>query len=182
MTQLLADWSAGSRTALDELTPRVYRELHLLARSYLNRGHGHDTLQPTALINEVYLRLIDQSHPIQVNGRSHFFGIAARLMRLVLVDHTRARYAGKRGSGAAAITLNEAAGPGMPNRVLDILEIDQALTRLAELDERQAKVIELRYFGGLRRDEIAIALNLTEATVKRDLRLGEAWLRSHFGA
>jgi RNA polymerase sigma factor (TIGR02999 family) len=178
ITQLLVEWGSGNPAALDELTPQVYRELHSLASSYLNRARGHETLQPTALINEVYLRLIGQSQPIQVQGRTHFFGIAARLMRMILVDHTRAHYAEKRGGGGVAITLEETAVLS-PNRAPDILEIDEALTRLAGFDERKAKVIELRYFGGMTREEIACALGLTEATVKRDLRLGEAWLRNY---
>src|SRR5207302_6261180 len=134
----------GNQAALDELTPQVYRELHALARTYLNRGRGSQTLQPTALINEVYVRLIDQSRPAHWDGRSHFFGIAARLMRMVLVDHARARYAKKRGAGGVAVTLEEAVAL-TPNRTPYILEIDQALTRLAELDERKAKVIELHF-------------------------------------
>src|SRR5438067_1334983 len=129
ITGLLIDWSNGDRAALDELTPHVYRELHALARTYLSRGRRKQTLQPTALINEVYLRLIDQSQPIHWDGRSHFFGIAARLMRLVLVDHARARYAEKRGAGSVAVTLEQAVAL-TPNRTPDILEIDQALTRL----------------------------------------------------
>ena len=154
----------------------MHRELYALARTYLNRGRRNQTLQPTALINEVYLRLIDQSHPIQWECRSHFFGIAARLMRHILVDYARARVAAKRGGGAAPVTLDEMASFS-PSRVPDILEVDQALTRLAQVDERKAKVIELRYFGGMSREEIATACGLTIATVKRDLRLAEAWLR-----
>src|SRR5215831_7615117 len=110
ITQLLVDWNQGSRAALDELTPQVYRELHMLARKYLGRGRPNQTLQATALINEAYVRLIDQSQPVHLENRSHFFGVAARLMRLVLVDYARAHYAAKRGRGTAAtVTLEETA-------------------------------------------------------------------------
>jgi RNA polymerase sigma factor (TIGR02999 family) len=180
ITQLLAEWNPGSRTALDELTPQVYRELHMLARKYLSRGRPNQTLQPTALINEAYLRLIDQSERVHFENRSHFFGIAARLMRLVLVDYARAHYAAKRGRGTAAVvTLDETAALAR-NQAPDVLQLDDALGQLATLDERKAKVIELRFFGGLTRDEIASTLGLTTATVKRDLRLAEAWLRRYF--
>jgi RNA polymerase sigma factor (TIGR02999 family) len=177
ITQLLIDWSEGNPTALDELTPLVYRELHALARTYLSRGRAN-TLQPTELINEVYLRLIDQSQPIKWENRSHFFGIAARLMRLVLVDYARARRAAKRGGEADPITLQETVAFS-PGRAPHVLEVDEALNRLAEVDERKSKVIELRYFGGMNRQEIAAALGLTVPTVKRDLRLAEAWLRRY---
>jgi RNA polymerase sigma factor (TIGR02999 family) len=178
ITRLLADWGAGNRTALDKLTPLVYRELHELARTYLRRGHRSQALQPTELIGELYLRLLDRSLPAQWENRSHFFGIAARLMRLVLVDHARARRAAKRGRDADLVTLEETTVLS-PGRAPDVLEVDEALSRLAELDERKARVVELRYFGGLKREEIAAALDLTLPTVKRDLRLGEAWLRRY---
>src|SRR5262245_7658786 len=120
ITQLLVDWSSGNRAALDELTPHVQRELHALARSYLNRNRRNQTLQPTALINELYLRLIDQSQPVQWDGRSHFFGIAARLMRQILIDYARARRAAKRGGGAVAVTLEETAALSPHNQAPDI--------------------------------------------------------------
>ena len=176
ITQLLIDWSHGNPAALNELTPQVYRELRALARSRLRRDPRNPTLQPTALINEVYLRLIDQSQPIQWQGRSHFFGIAARLMRNVLVDYARARRAAKRGGQAVAVTLEETAALS-PNHTPDILEVDDALNRLAQVDERKARVIELRYFGGMTCEEVACASDLTVSTVRRDLRLAEAWLR-----
>jgi RNA polymerase sigma-70 factor, ECF subfamily len=159
----------------------VHRELHALARTYLNRSRRNQTLQPTALINEVYLHMIDQSQPIQWECRSHFFGIAARLMRQVLVDYCRAHKAVKRGGGAVPVTLDEMAAFS-PSRLPDILEVDEALTRLAQVDERKVKVIELRYFGGMSREEIATACGLTIATVKRDLRMAEAWLRRELGS
>ena len=179
ITRLLADWRGGNRTALEVLAPRVYHELRQLARSYLRRRRPNQTLQPTALVNEAWLRLVDQSQPPQCENRAHFFGIAARLMRMVLVDYARARQAGKRGGGAQPLSLEE--GTVLSStRAPDVLEVSEALDELAKTDERKAKVIELRYFGGLSREEIATVLNLTVPTVKRDLRLGEAWLRRFF--
>ena len=178
LTQLLVLWSHGDRAALEELTPHVYRELRLLARAYLGRGQANRTLQPTELINEAYLRLISPGQHIEWENRAHFFGIAARLMRLVLVDHSRARMATKRGSGEGTVALDETSAISQ-DRILDVLEVDEALQQLAAVEERKAKVIELRYFGGLSREEIAEALSLTVPTVKRDLRLGEAWLRRY---
>ena len=177
ITQLLIDWSNGNRAALDRLTPHVYRELHALARARLRREHRDQVLQPTALINEVYLRLINRSQPVQWEGRSHFFGIAARLMRSVLVDYSRARRAAKRGGDALPVTLHETAAFAPDGLAPDILEMDDALNRLSRVDERKASVIEMRYFGGMTREEIACAIGVSEATVKRDLRLAEAWLR-----
>jgi RNA polymerase sigma factor (TIGR02999 family) len=176
ITQLLVQWSQGDQAALDELAPQVYRELHALAGTYLKRGRPNQTLQATALINEAWLRLIGQSQPIPWENRAHFFGIAARLMRLALVDQIRSKGTAKRGGAAQAVTLEEAMILS-PNRAPDVLEISEALDRLAKVDERKAKVIELRYFGGMEREEIATALGLTVFTVKRDLRLAEAWLR-----
>jgi RNA polymerase sigma factor (TIGR02999 family) len=176
VSQLLIAWGRGEPAALEQLTPRVYGELHKLARAYLRRGRPSQSLQPTALINEVYLRLLDQSQPVGWENRAHFFGIAARLMRLILVDHARAQHAAKRGGVTATVTLDDCMAVS-PSRAPDVLEIDEALRRLTEVDERKAKVIEMRYFGGMDREEVAAALGLTVPTVKRDLRLGEAWLR-----
>ena len=176
ITRLLTEWSQGNQAALAELTPRVHRELHAIAKAYLRRGLGHQTLQPTALINEAWLRLLGQSQALQWENRAHFFGIAARLMRIVLVDHARSKGAIKRGGAAETVTLDESMAL-CPNRAPDVLEVSEALDQLAKVDERKAKVIEFRYFGGMDREEIAVALGLTVATVKRDLRLGEAWLR-----
>jgi RNA polymerase sigma factor (TIGR02999 family) len=176
VTELLIAWSHGNQAALDQLTPHVYRELHALARTYLRRGRPNQTLQPTALINEACLRLLGQTEPIQWENRAHFFGIAARLMRLILVDYSRSRHAAKRGGMAQQVTLEDAQLLS-PSRAPGVLEVNEALDQLAKIDERKAKVIELRYFGGMDREEIAAALTLTVATVKRDLRLGEAWLR-----
>jgi RNA polymerase sigma factor (TIGR02999 family) len=176
ITKLLADWSNGNESALAEVTPHVYRELHGIARSYLNRGRPNSTLQPTALINEAYVRLIDK--PVQCENRSHFFGIAARLMRLILVDYSRAHRAAKRGGGSNCVTLEETIVLA-PGQAPDVIEVDEALGRLAMIDERKAKVVELRYFGGVSREEIGAVLGLTVPTVKRDLRLAEAWLRRY---
>jgi RNA polymerase sigma-70 factor, ECF subfamily len=176
VSELLIAWGRGEPAALEQLTPRVYGELHKLARAYLRRGSPGQSLQPTALINEAFLRLLDQSQPVEWESRTHFFGIAARLMRMVLVDHARAHRAVKRGGGAAAITLDDCMAVS-PGRAPDVLEVDQALDQLAAVDERKAKVIEMRYFGGMDREEVAAALGLTVSTVKRDLRFGEAWLR-----
>jgi len=178
ITRLLLDWSNGNSDALAELTPHVYRELHTLARRYVYRGGPGRTLQPTALINEVYLRLIENRRPIEWESRAHFVGIAARLMRNVLVECSRSRNAEKRGGSAVAVTLDETV-LSSSGRAPDVLELDEALDHLAQRDQRKAQVIELHYFGGMTREEIAGALGLTIATVKRDLRLGEAWLRCH---
>jgi RNA polymerase sigma-70 factor, ECF subfamily len=176
VTRLLFRWSQGDRTALDELAPRVQKELHMLARVYLKRGRPNQTLQPTALINEAWLRLMGPSTAIQWENRSHFYGIAARLMRIVLVDHARARRAMKRGGALEALTLEHLQLLSQ-DKTPEILEVNEALDQLAKVDKRKAQVIELRYFGGMSREEIATALGLTLPTVKRDLRLGEAWLR-----
>jgi len=176
VTQLLIDWSNGDREALEKLIPQVHRELHALAQRYLSRGRRNQTLQATALMNELYLRLIDQRRPVQWEGRSHFFGIAARLMRHILVDYARARHAVKRTTEAAQLSLEHVIA--LPdNHIEQILEVDDALSRLAETDERKAKVVELRYFGGMTHEEIAAACGLSVKTVKRDLSFSEAWLR-----
>jgi RNA polymerase sigma factor (TIGR02999 family) len=177
VSQLLVAWGEGDPAAFEQLTDRVYRELHKLARVYLRRGGPANSLQPTALINEVYLRLLDQSQPIQFENRAHFFGIAARLMRIVLVDEAKRRQAAKRGGVDAPVTLEDCMAVS-PECAPDVREMNEALDGLAKFDERKAKVIELRYFGGMDREEVAATLGLTVATVKRDLRLGEAWLRS----
>lgn len=169
-------WRDGNPAALEELTPRVHRELHALAKSYLRRGRPNQTLQPTAVVNEAWLRLLGPAQSPQWESRAHFFGIAARLMRLILTDYARAHYALKRGGEAEGVTLEETRVLSS-GRAPDVLEVDEALDALAKVDERKAKVIELRYFGGMEREEIADALVLTLSTVKRDLRLGEAWLR-----
>jgi RNA polymerase sigma factor (TIGR02999 family) len=177
ITRILNDWSSGNQSALDALTPYVYDELHVLARAYLRRRRPNQTLQPTALINEVYLRLIDKAQPVHFENRAHFLGIAAHLMRQVLVDYSRSHFAAKRGSGAAPVSLDMAAG--LWRATPDVLELDEALNRLADFDPRRAAIVEMQYFGGMTREEIAFALDVSFATVKRDLRLAVAWLRSY---
>jgi RNA polymerase sigma-70 factor, ECF subfamily len=176
VSRLLIAWGEGEPAALEQLTPRIYHELHKLARAYLRRGLPNQSLQPTALINEAYLRLLDPSPAIQWENRAHFFGIAAKVMRMILVDQARNRQAAKRGGGAAKVILESNMAISL-GRAPDVLEVDEALDQLAAVDERKANVIELRYFGGMDQEEVAAALGLTVPTVKRDLRLGEAWLR-----
>jgi RNA polymerase sigma factor (TIGR02999 family) len=167
----LTAWARGEQAALEQLTPQVYSELRKIASSHLRRVPPGQSLQPTALINEVYVRLLEQSQAVQWESRSHFFGIAAHLMRLILVQRPRSKGAAKRGGAVTIVTFDEFAVASSV-RPPDVLEIDQALERLAAIDERKAKVIEFRYFGGMDRAEIAAALGLTVFTVKRDLRLG----------
>lgn len=174
VTRLLIDWRDGKRAALDELTPIVYQELRRIATAYMRKERPDHTLQPTALINEAYMRLVDQSVP-QFNSRSHFFGVAAHIMRQVLVDFARTRGAAKRGDDKK-VPFDEARAVSVEPSA-ELIDLHEALDRLAAHDERKAKVIELRYFGGLSREEVAEALGLTLATVKRDLTLAEAWLR-----
>lgn len=176
ITGLLTQWEEGNQAALAQLAPQVHRELHALARSYLRKRRPNQTLQATALINEAWLRLIGRSQPMRWESRAHFYGIAARLMRIVLVDYTRSRNAAKRGGAAPLVTVAESIALS-PERAPDVLELSEALDELAKVDDRKAKVIELRYFGGMDREEISAVLDVSIATVKRDLRLGEAWLR-----
>jgi RNA polymerase sigma-70 factor (ECF subfamily) len=147
ITGLLIQWGNGDQAALDELVPRVHREFRMLARSYLRRASPNHTLEPTELMNEAWLRLIDQKQSLRCESRAHFYGIAARLMRTVLVDYSRARIAAKRGGGFDRVTLKKDVAASK-DRVFDVLEISEALDRPAQIDERKAKVIELRYFGG----------------------------------
>jgi len=182
VTQLLRKWSEGDAGARDELVPIVYRTLHRLALHYLADERHALTLQPTALVHEAYVRLVDQSQP-EWNSRDHFFGVAAHLMRQVLVDHARRRLSQKRGGGIVRLELEEAADVAAPERSRpEILAINEALEDLARVDPRKCKVIELRYFGGCTEEETARVLALSVATVRRDLRAGEAWLAAHLGA
>jgi RNA polymerase sigma factor (TIGR02999 family) len=175
VTQLLVGWSRGDRSSLDALTPLVYRELHRLAAGHLRREQPGHTLQPTALIHEAYMRMVDQTLP-DFNSRSHFFGIATHYMRQILVDHARARRAEKRGGGARPVELEEAAACSHESPE-DLLALDQALSGLAALDERKARIVELRYFGGLTPPETAELLDISLSTVSRELRSAEAWLK-----
>ena len=176
VTQLLRAWSDGDEKALERLLPLVEAELRRLARGYMSRERGGHTLQPTALVNEAFLRLIDARH-VRWQDRAHFLGIAARLMRRVLVDHARSRGYQKRGGGAARVTLTEAlaVAPG-PALDLDLVALDRALEGLAVVDARKARVIELRFFGGLSVEETAEVLHLSTDTIKRDWHLVKLWL------
>ena len=175
VTRLLADWAKGNEQALDDLAPLVYKELRQLAASYLRKErHGH-TLQPTALVHEAYLRLVDQTS-LSWQNRSHFYGVAARLMRQILVDHARRKLAGKRAAGVK-ISLEDAVSFER-ERGQDLLALDTGLNALEKLDPRKCKAVELRYFGGLSMEEIAQALNVSIVTVRRDLRMAEAWLHN----
>jgi len=174
VTMLLNAWSDGSQDALDELMPLVYQELRKLARSYLRAERPEHTLQPTALVNEAYLRLVDQRN-VRWQNRRHFFGIAAQLMRRILVDHARQRQSEKRGGGEALIPFEDA--KGVPAKARDLVALDEALKDFATIDPRSAKIVELRQFGGLSIDETADVLEISPATVKRDWTLAKAWLR-----
>jgi RNA polymerase sigma-70 factor (ECF subfamily) len=176
ITRLLIEWQAGDKAALERLTPLVYHELHRLAAAYLRRERLDHTLQPTALIHEAYIRLV-QRHVPAFTDRVHFYGLAAHLMRQILVDFARARKAAKRGAGRKIALDGVQELAIQPAADDDVLTLHDALVRLADFDARKARVIELRYFGGLTRDEVAGVLGLTLATVKRDLALAEAWLR-----
>jgi RNA polymerase sigma factor (TIGR02999 family) len=175
ITPLLLRWSQGDEAALGLLLPIVYQELHHLAQSYLRRERANHTLQPTALINEAYLRLVKQDFP-EWESRSHFFGVAARLMRQILVEHARAHAAEKRGGGGAPLSLDEALVYTSDNAA-ELAALDDALQALAQFDERKAHVIELRYFGGLSVAETAAALGLSLATIGHEARLARAWLQ-----
>jgi len=172
VTLLLASWAKGNQEALNELTPLVYKELRQLAASYLRKERQGHTLQPTALVHEAYLRLVDQTNPGWQN-RSHFYGVAARLMRQILVDHARRKQAGKR--AGQNVTLEDAV-TFHKERSRDLVALDTSLTMLEKIDPRKCKAVELRYFGGLSTDEIAQVLDVSSNTVLRDLRLAEAWL------
>jgi len=174
VTQMLRQWSGGDESAAEKLTPLVYDELRRLAAGYLRGERLGHSLQPTALIHEAYLRLVEQGQP-EWRSRTQFFRFSAHLMRQVLVDHARARNSLKRGAGLERVTLTGVA-VATPERAVDLLALDQALDRLAAFDERRARVLELHYFGGLSEEETAESLAISVATVRRDLRLAEAWL------
>ena len=174
ITQLLAEWREGNQSALDELYPLVYDELHRLARRYMSRERKGHTLQTTALINEAYVRLVDQKN-VQWANRSHFFAISAQIMRRILIDHARRQAYAKRGGGAQQVSLEEAATV-TPDVSAELLRLDEALKSLAAMDPRRGQVVELRYFGGLSNEEIAGVLQVSENTVTRDWNMARAWL------
>ena len=179
VTRLLLEWRAGNEAALEAVTPFIYSELKTMAASYMRRERDGHTLQPTALVHEAYLRLAGKGGPAW-EDRTHFYSIAARLMRQILVDHARKHLTGKRGQGLRAVTLNEAVLLG-PYNAEQFIGISTALDRLAKLDERKARAIELRFFGGLTVEEIAAILKISVMTVNRDLRFAESWLFSELG-
>lgn len=174
VTQLLIGWREGDRHALDALTPLVYQELRCIARRHLQREKPGHTLQSTALVHEAYLRLIDQN--VTWQNRAHFFGMAAQFMRRILVDHARGKQAAKRGGeDALRMTLDEGIAVA-EGRDLDLVALDDALTRLAGMDPQQSRIIELRFFAGLSIEETAEVLGISPATVKRDWAMARAWL------
>ena len=174
ITELLAEWREGNQSALDELYPLVYDELHRLARRYMSRERKDHTLQTTALINEAYVRMVDQKNVNWAN-RSHFFAISAQIMRRILIDHARRNAYAKRGGGAQQVSLEEVAAL-VPEQGRELMRLDEALKSLAEQDPRRSQVVELRYFGGLNNEEIAGVLQVSENTVTRDWNMARAWL------
>jgi len=174
ITQLLVAWSEGDRAALDKLVPLVHAELRRIARNYMRGERKDHTLQTTALINEAYMRLVDQKH-VRWQNRSHFLAIASELMRRILVDYARRRQYQKRGGGALQVSLSDAAGLAN-ERSLDLVALDEALKSLAEIDERRSRVVELRFFGGLSIEETAEVLKVSATTVERDWTIAKAWL------
>ena len=179
ITVLLRAWRAGDRDALDALMPQIYRELHRLAEVFLRGERAGHTFSPTDLVSEAYLRL-GSAQPDDWADRVHFFALAARAMRQLLVDHARRRVAAKRGGGQRPVTLDEQlVGTDRPD---ELLRLDEALDALAAEDERKARVVELHYFGGLTQSEIAAALEIHANTVARDLRFAQAWLQRHLVA
>ena len=176
ITRWLHDWNEGKENALEALMPIVYAELHRQATNYLRRERIGHTLQATALINEAYLKLIDQREANWQN-RAHFFGIAAQAMRRILVDHARSRHRDKRGGPEENLPIEAAEFATSPSGTgVDLIALDEALTRLARLDERQSRIVELRFFSGLSVEETAEALGVSKATVKNEWRSAKAWL------
>jgi RNA polymerase sigma factor (TIGR02999 family) len=174
VTRLLAEWNQGDRTALDRLVPIVYNELHQIASRQLS-SQGPQTLQSTALVNEAYLRLAGKSS-VAFNDRAHFFAVAARIIRGILVDHARGRLSAKRGAGQITVNLDDTAAGSSAPREVDLLALDEALERLAQLDPQQARIVELRYFAGLSIEETGEVLSVSPATVKRDWAVARRWI------
>ena len=175
VTQLLVAWGNGDETARDELMPLVYRELHRLAHQYMKRENPGHTLQTSALVNEAFVKLVDQ-RDVQWQNRAHFFGVAAQLMRRILVDYARSRNYLKRGGGALQVSLDETLIVS-EERAAEVLALDDVLKGLAEFDIRKSNIVELRFFGGLSIDETAEVLGVSPGTVMRDWTLAKAWLK-----
>lgn len=179
VTDLLLRWKDGGDPVRDELLTLVYDELRRVAGAQLRAERSDHTLQPTALVNEAYLRIVDQTR-VQWQNRAHFFAVAARLMRRILVDHARRSGAAKRGSGVRPVRI-ESIEPAVAAADVDLVDLDSALRRLAERDERMAQVVELRYFAGLSVEETAEAMEISPATVKREWSTARAWLHRELG-
>jgi RNA polymerase sigma factor (TIGR02999 family) len=180
VTRLLMAWSDGQRDALDQLVPLVYDDLRRLAAGYMGREAPGHSLQPTALVHEAYVRLIDQRR-VQWRNRAHFFGVAANMMRRILVDHARKMRAEKRGGAAERVTLT-ADDVAAPDQSLDVLALHESLERLAAFDPQQERIVELRYFGGLTIEETAEVVGVSPATVVREWTIAKAWLRADMSA
>jgi len=177
ITQLLIAWSDGRREALDDLMPMVYADLRRMAAGHMRREAAGHALQPTALVHEAYVRLVDQKQ-VKWRNRAHFFGVAAGLMRRILVDHARRRRAEKRGGGWERVTLAGDEAATDSHKEIDVLALDDALERLAQFDPQQERIVELRYFGGLTIDETAEVVGISAATVVREWTIAKAWLRA----
>jgi RNA polymerase sigma-70 factor, ECF subfamily len=175
ITQLLERWGQGDEEALDQLMPLVYDELHRLAGAYLRRERGEHTLQPTALVNEAYLKLVHQRN-IRWQNRAQFFGVAAQLMRRILVDHARANHAAKRGGDRVNVSLKNIGAFGT-QPAADVLALHDVLNRLAEIDPDQSRIVELRFFGGLTIEEAAEVMHVSHSTVEREWKIAKAWLK-----
>ncbi|RMH15279.1 MAG: sigma-70 family RNA polymerase sigma factor [Acidobacteria bacterium] len=180
VTQLLIDWCSGDQEALVQLMPLVYDELHRQAERFMRRERRDHTLQPTALVNEAFLQLVDQNR-VQWQNRAQFFGVAAQLMRRIVLKHARRHNTVKRGGQAVRVPLDEALG-AVERHAAELIALDEALDRLAAFDPRQAKIVELRYYGGLTIDETAACLEISTATVKREARIARAWLQREMQA
>jgi RNA polymerase sigma-70 factor, ECF subfamily len=176
-TGLLAQFGEGGASAKAELIPLIYKELHRLAAGHMRRERPNHTLQATALVNEAWIRLIQQPQ-MNLQNRASFFGIASNLMRQILVDHARKRKAAKRGMARQQITLTDNLMAAAPGKLMDVLVLDEALQRLGAIDARAAKIIEMHFFGGLSFEEMAVVLEISARTVKRDWRMARAWLHS----
>ena len=181
VTALLGEWSRGNRDALNELLPQVYAELRRIADRQFRIERVNHTLQPTALVNEVYLRLVDQRQ-VDWQNRAHFFGVAAQVMRRILVDHARRHGASKRGDGVRCVAIDEAKDVAAASKEIPILALDHALDRLEQVDAELAKIVELRAFGGLTIEETAHVLSVSPSTAKRDWRTAKAWLNRELGS
>src|SRR6267378_6382640 len=181
VTALLGDWSRGNRTALNQLLPLVYAELRRIASRQLRNERADHTLQPTALVHEVYMRLVDQRQ-VDLQNRAHFFGVSAQVMRRILVDHARRHGASKRGEGVRCVSIDEAKDVAAASNEMPVLALDQALDRLEKVDASLAKIVELRAFGGLTIEEAAHVLSVSPSTAKRDWRTAKAWLNRELGS